>query len=854
MTGGDRARRLGRAVQALAVGVLLAVVVARCVLGETAFRVSPLRLAGLTSADAGDVLALPADRVDLSRATFAIALLSAAGLWLIGGALRRRARLRHPALAIAAAGLVAWLGVAAMYASDARAAQLAWLEQAALLAGVVMAASALSSPRALRLAVVVLAALAGLLSAKGIWQVAIEAPERVADFEMYRAQRLAAMGWQAGSAQARLIESRLRDASALGYFNLANVFASVLIVLTPVTAGLGIDKLAGYLRRPIGAPPPRKGEVPLPVLAALGTLLLACGALAAMVLTRSRAGVALGLAVLAGGGLALAGRRWLARRRRRAIAGGLVLFLLLAGGVVALGLSRDALPGKSLTFRWFYWTASGRIAADHPVRGVGPGNFPDAYLAHRRASAEEAVKAPHNVLLRAAAEGGLPAAVLTGGILLYAALGAMAPARAGVIQPRRAPAAWRAWQLALLASAGAGVVIASRTIFDVAGSAGALFLLDALLPGAALAGALLVSGWTSRPFAPGPAVRTGLAAGAVGLIVHNLVSFSLAMPGSATLGWVSMGAALACVRARTVRLNPRVALAGGLAVLIGSAAAGGLIARPVAARIAASDDVLTCIRQDRRPPAVAAAKRAAEADPLDPVAAADAARVIAWATPPAGPPVIRASLARAVEWARQAVTRDPADPAHRRLLGRMQFHLALPDAMLYRWRRHHASEQDLARLRVLARRHPRDPRVLSDLAEVLLLNDQPEAATDQLRSAIVLQPAAQLYLHLGDALYQADRPGEAAEAWRRGRSMRSEHGNSFEGPMLAAVQRDPMDIRLRLELAGMYSDVGRDAEALSQLAEARRLEDSLLQPSVEEFTPRERRRMAILRARAKAAP
>ena len=46
--------------------------------------------------------------------------------------------------------------------------------------------------------------------------------------------------------------------------------------------------------------------------------------------------------------------------------------------------------------RWQYWHASARMYADHPLAGVGPGNFANFYTHYKPAEALESVADPHN--------------------------------------------------------------------------------------------------------------------------------------------------------------------------------------------------------------------------------------------------------------------------------------------------------------------------------------------------------------------------------------------------------------------------------------------------------------------------
>jgi tetratricopeptide (TPR) repeat protein len=73
--------------------------------------------------------------------------------------------------------------------------------------------------------------------------------------------------------------------------------------------------------------------------------------------------------------------------------------LFIAGSIAVAwyGLKHDRLPGgNSMLVRWQYWRASAKMYADHPLTGVGPGNFTSFYSHYKPAAALESVSDPHN--------------------------------------------------------------------------------------------------------------------------------------------------------------------------------------------------------------------------------------------------------------------------------------------------------------------------------------------------------------------------------------------------------------------------------------------------------------------------
>lgn len=101
---------------------------------------------------------------------------------------------------------------------------------------------------------------------------------------------------------------------------------------------------------------------------------------------------------------------------------------LLLAGVLAAGaalLAPERVKAAVATdIRAPLWTQTLRMVADHPLTGVGPGNFRRDFVGYKsaahkqRAVAATVTEHPHNELLRLAAELGIPAALLFAALLL----------------------------------------------------------------------------------------------------------------------------------------------------------------------------------------------------------------------------------------------------------------------------------------------------------------------------------------------------------------------------------------------------------------------------------------------------
>jgi len=274
-----------------------------------------------------------------------------------------------------------------------------WL--AAMLSGLA-AAHLCRNDRFRRLTLAAAFGLVFLLAAKGAVQVFIEHDATVQQYRQNTEAFLRSQGWTRGSAAARNFERRLLQPEASGWFGLANVFASF--------AGAGLVALLGWTL--LAWRHARSADRDLPDgwagLLTIGTL----AAAAALWLSGSKGGVtaaAIGLSLLAGGMIlgraARLGRLLAPPQRAGTLAVLLVLSAILA--VALRGIIGTRAGELSLLFRWFYIEGAARIMADHPLVGVGPAGFKDAYMLAKPPISPEEVSSPHSIMFDFAATLGL---------------------------------------------------------------------------------------------------------------------------------------------------------------------------------------------------------------------------------------------------------------------------------------------------------------------------------------------------------------------------------------------------------------------------------------------------------------
>jgi len=549
-----------------------------------------------------------------------------------------------------------------------------------------------------------------------------EIPERIAVYREDPSRQLQLAGLEPDTPQARMYEKRLTDPAALGYLGLSNVFGGLLILPALAATGLALDKLRWARQAGRGRKPREPGEIPLPLLAAALTLAPAGLAWAGVLLSRSKGAIGAGLA-----GLLLALPMWIypdffRHHRRKLLVASLLALLLIVGGIAAYGLRHHSLPGRSFQVRWEYWQGAVSIVREHPLLGVGPANFGDAYLLHRLPAAAEATKTPHNLLLEAAAQYGLP-----GGLLFLLLLGWMIVAATRPWpQPQTSQPDELAGDDAAKLGAGAlagwaallgGAIVLMRAIW-IGMATPAVLLMEAILPAGAFVLFFVVAAWAGGAVGRLALGRIGLIAALIGFVLHNLLEYTLWMPATATLCWVAAAACAAPGSAQDRRQTPAfsaqppgghaarwlIAAAAGAALLL----AGELLWEPVYQRTLALRAAQQAYSLDQIPQAQQWLQAAVQADPLDGSAASVLARLLYGHSP------------AAVQYARAAFQRQP-NSGHAAILARV---LRLEEA---------GQSEALEMARKAVDLDPMDVRTRLGYAEALVAAGQPDEAARQIR-------------------------------------------------------------------------------------------------------------------------
>ncbi|KPK39718.1 MAG: hypothetical protein AMJ65_11200 [Phycisphaerae bacterium SG8_4] len=243
----------------------------------------------------------------------------------------------------------------------------------------------LDSRQKIKIVLIVIAALGAVSAYQCAEQFFVSNQLTIEQYEQAPETMLEPLGIEPDTFQQFLFEHRLYSRGVRGFFTTRNSAGSFALMALFATMALFAERFKQRRSHPSGS-----------------AYLSACGAVAAVILlslalTRSK-GALIGLFFAAAllVVLLLFGNRLRAHSKAILIACAL---LCIAGLwlVASYGLKHGRLPGGgSMLVRWQYWHASAKIYADHPLTGVGGGNFGHFYPQYKPAAALESVADPHN--------------------------------------------------------------------------------------------------------------------------------------------------------------------------------------------------------------------------------------------------------------------------------------------------------------------------------------------------------------------------------------------------------------------------------------------------------------------------
>ena len=283
--------------------------------------------------------------------------------------------------------------------------------------------------RARRILAAAIIGLCAIAVAKSLMQYFLEFPDMAQFVKDHRQEVFRAQGIENDPVQQDLFLHRIASNEVTGFALDSDVLATQLIpaaalltlLIYAAVARLRFQKKSG----PSSTKTTGSTQIPPELLALVALLLLAIATLVVLRFTASKGGIACALLAILAISVGLIAKKWIARHRRALALSAIALAFLACAGVVLYGRTHDALPTKSLLYRWHYWTATVPIIKQSPTLGVGLNNFGDYYDQFKRPSSPEDVKDPHNFFIRLAAETGLPATALIALLILSILKGAM---------------------------------------------------------------------------------------------------------------------------------------------------------------------------------------------------------------------------------------------------------------------------------------------------------------------------------------------------------------------------------------------------------------------------------------------
>jgi len=486
-------------------------------------------------------------------------LIFALVVWLLAGFLSGRFIYRFTGIEF---GLVLLCGASAAACFTAADKRLAVANVTMVLAIVFMAillVQILDSRTKVRLALAVIAAM-GIVSAyQCAEQIFVSNQMTIEQYEQSPQTILEPMGIEKGSLQQFLFEDRLYSGSARGFFTTRNSVGSFALLTCFAAIALFIERLRN-----------RKFD------SAWRTHLLCYGiatsaVIFGFVIIRSKGAI---IGLLFSGGLFVAFLRfgdWIKRHRKTIIIACLTLGAAASAAIIWYGLGHGRLPGGNpMLVRWQYWQASAKMYADHPLTGIGPGNFSQCYPRYKPAEALESVADPHNFVLSVLTEYG-PFGLAGFLAMMFIPLWkVISPYRPHTPEASKHQPAFRTLAIAILIIVSAALLLIRPIAMPVTSSGSIdvmIYIVVTLYVTPVfifIVGFLLLTTpsrntqYTSPASSEAKARNTNIVVPAligavIGLLIHNLIDFAIFEPGVFTTFW----AMIACLIAEDSFQHPQ---------------------------------------------------------------------------------------------------------------------------------------------------------------------------------------------------------------------------------------------------------------------------------------------------------
>ena len=308
-------------------------------------------------------------------------------LWVLAELFGRRFSYRLNSFQIGLAILLLGAILASLYASNKRAAINASLIFITPLLMAAMLSKLLDSHVKVKILLIVIVSLGLVASYYSADQFFVSNDIMLQEYKDDPNSILEPLGIEPGTINQMMLEHRIYSKDVRASFTTSNSAGSFGIL----TSFAAIALLAELLKKR------KSSSLPFKNLLLAGCVLAVV--LFGLFITRSKG-------ALASFVFAMAVFVLLLRSNRPKLTKNIILTCLIIGLISLIpfigwyGLKFGRLPGgNSMLVRWQYWLASAQMAADHPLTGVGPGNFATLYHQYKPASSLETVSDPHCFIL-----------------------------------------------------------------------------------------------------------------------------------------------------------------------------------------------------------------------------------------------------------------------------------------------------------------------------------------------------------------------------------------------------------------------------------------------------------------------
>jgi O-antigen ligase len=339
-----------------------------------------------------------------------------------------------------------------------------------------------------------------------------------------------------------LFEHRLFTKGVRGFFTTSNSAGSFALLAIFAGIGLFVDK---FRNRTDDA----SGPVRL-VICGIGVLIVVFG----FFITRSRGAMAAAFAASGMFMMYLLFGNWIRKYKKVIFIICVLLFIAVVCIVVRCGITHDRLPGgNSMLVRCQYWRGAAQMYADHPVTGVGGGNFGSFYTHYKSPSALESVADPHNIVLSIITQYG-PLGLLGFLAVFSLPLCRASSGRSGIPSPKdkKSARAYTKLTIPLLIVISAALLLV-RPVLSPLPDTGSpeeryagiivLYIIPVIVFNVGCL--LLIAGRVSIKDDYINIAAAGLFCACLGVLIHNLIDFAIFEPSVFTIFWAVMASIIA---------------------------------------------------------------------------------------------------------------------------------------------------------------------------------------------------------------------------------------------------------------------------------------------------------------------